>query len=86
VAALGFRGSLPNWQVFLAKQAARIRLGLGLAIVHRLVALHGGTVTAHSPGLGKGCEFRVRIPLAPYQPPFDAATRMPVAALPARSL
>jgi CheY-like chemotaxis protein/anti-sigma regulatory factor (Ser/Thr protein kinase) len=37
-------------------------LGLGLAIVQHLVELHGGTVSAHSPGEGKGTTFRVRLP------------------------
>jgi len=37
-------------------------LGLGLAIVRSLVALHGGTVTAHSAGLGRGSEFVVELP------------------------
>jgi signal transduction histidine kinase len=54
-------------------------LGLGLAIVHRLVVLHGGTVTAQSAGLGRGSEFRIRLPLAPYQPPFDPPVRRPPA-------
>jgi signal transduction histidine kinase/DNA-binding response OmpR family regulator len=40
-------------------------LGLGLAIVRSLVHLHGGTVSAHSPGLGHGAEFVVQLPLAP---------------------
>ena len=39
-------------------------LGLGLAIVRSLVALHGGTVTAHSKGEGQGSEFVVQLPLA----------------------
>ena len=37
-------------------------LGLGLAIVHMLVELHGGVVTAHSDGVGKGSTFVVRLP------------------------
>lgn len=37
-------------------------LGLGLAIVHDLVAAHGGRVEAHSAGDGKGSEFIVTLP------------------------
>ena len=39
-------------------------LGVGLALVHSLVKMHGGEVQAHSAGLGKGSEFVVRLPLA----------------------
>ena len=38
-------------------------LGLGLAIVRNLVALHGGRVSARSDGLGKGSDFVVELPL-----------------------
>ncbi|HEV7906263.1 MAG TPA: ATP-binding protein [Pyrinomonadaceae bacterium] len=38
-------------------------LGLGLAIVRRLIELHGGTVEAESAGEGHGATFRIRLPL-----------------------
>ncbi len=37
-------------------------LGLGLAIVSKMVALHGGTVSARSEGPGHGSEFEVELP------------------------
>ncbi len=42
-------------------------LGLGLAIVKHLVELHGGTVTAASPGPKLGSSFHVRLPLSAVQ-------------------
>jgi signal transduction histidine kinase/CheY-like chemotaxis protein len=40
-------------------------LGLGLSIARTMVALHGGTITAHSDGPGQGSAFVVRLPAAP---------------------
>jgi two-component system CheB/CheR fusion protein len=37
-------------------------IGVGLAMVRQIVELHGGTVQAKSPGLGKGAEFSLRLP------------------------
>jgi signal transduction histidine kinase/ActR/RegA family two-component response regulator len=40
-------------------------LGLGLTVVRHLVEMHGGSVFAHSDGLGRGSEFVVRLPILP---------------------
>jgi signal transduction histidine kinase len=37
-------------------------LGIGLALVRKLVEMHNGTVTAHSDGVGCGSEFVIRLP------------------------
>ncbi|MDK6079600.1 ATP-binding protein [Massilia varians] len=54
-------------------------LGIGLALVKSLVALHGGRVAAFSDGPNKGSEFVIRLPLLsgaeaqePQQPPDQA--------------
>jgi CheY-like chemotaxis protein len=39
-------------------------LGLGLSLVNDLVKLHGGSVEAHSDGVGRGSRFVVRLPLS----------------------
>jgi two-component system, chemotaxis family, CheB/CheR fusion protein len=39
-------------------------LGLGLAVVRKVLDLHGGRIDAYSDGLGKGSEFVIRLPLA----------------------
>jgi len=40
------------------------RLGMGLAIVRRLVELHGGSIDVESPAPHRGAVFRIRLPAA----------------------
>ena len=51
-------------------------LGIGLSLVKGLVELHGGSVTAHSAGPGKGSEFVVTLPCIPQ----DAGLAQPALA------
>jgi PAS domain S-box-containing protein len=51
-------------QVDAQSERAQGGLGIGLALVKQLVAMHGGEVQAHSDGPGQGSEFTVRLPLA----------------------
>jgi CheY-like chemotaxis protein len=40
-------------------------LGVGLTLVRALLRLHGGTVTARSPGIGHGSQFEIRLLFVP---------------------
>jgi PAS domain S-box-containing protein len=50
-------------------------LGIGLAVAKRLVEMHGGEISAESPGLGQGSTFTIRLPKVdgPPQRSADAA-------------
>jgi PAS domain S-box-containing protein len=58
-------------------------LGIGLTLVRSLVQMHGGTVEAHSAGLGKGSEFVVRLPLLVGKTTSDASAPGGADAIPA---
>jgi PAS domain S-box-containing protein len=51
-------------QVGASLERSQGGLGIGLTLVRKLVEMHGGTVTAESPGAGQGSTFTVRLPLA----------------------
>ena len=51
-------------QVDTSLERSRDGLGIGLTLVKTLVELHGGTVSAHSEGVGRGSEFAIRLPVA----------------------
>ncbi len=64
-------------------------LGIGLALVRRLVEMHGGTVEAHSDGLGRGSEFLVRLPILvqpTHEQPLASGDNEKVAAAPKRRI
>ena len=44
-------------------------LGLALPVAHRLVELHGGSISAASEGSGRGATFTVRLPLSGAEEP-----------------
>jgi PAS domain S-box-containing protein len=52
-------------------------LGLGLSIVKHLMELHGGTVSADSPGEGKGATFRIALPAGSQTPSAAAVPAAP---------
>jgi signal transduction histidine kinase len=64
----------PFTQEDRAAERAQGGLGIGLALVRKLVQLHHGTVEAHSDGPGKGSEFTIRLPLADPPAKSDSCT------------
>lgn len=66
-------------QVDTSLERAQGGLGIGLTLVRRLVQMHGGSVTAHSDGQGRGSCFEVILPVSrgqlPGRPDGDAVGR-----------
>jgi len=52
----------PFWQVERTLDHSQGGLGIGLALVRKLVEMHGGRASAYSAGLGRGSEFVVCLP------------------------
>jgi len=66
-------------QVEQAPGHVKTGLGIGLALVRQLAELHGGSVTAHSDGVGRGSRFVIRLPIVTNPPlyPQQTAPRTP---------
>src|SRR5690606_26447476 len=64
-------------QVDASLQRSAAGLGIGLSLVRALAEMHGGSVEATSPGLGRGSEFIVRLPTDPDPPPASPSAPAP---------
>jgi CheY-like chemotaxis protein len=89
---VGIRPDMINsvFELFVQEEPTSDRaaggLGLGLTLVRSLVSLHGGRVTAHSEGRGKGSTFTVRLPVPTQGSETPAAQSVRRAAAPAKDL
>jgi two-component system, sensor histidine kinase len=61
-------------------------LGIGLTIARRLVELHGGSVSASSPGPNRGATFVVRLPLTGVDMASAASLPVPTTEVPSRRI
>lgn len=52
-------------------------LGLGLAIARHFVEMHGGTISASSPGQGEGARFHIKLPIMAVLPDATSSNREP---------
>lgn len=58
--------------------AAREGPGIGLTLVQKLVTLHGGRISAESPGKNLGSTFIVELPVEPWQNWHPSSGKTPV--------
>jgi PAS domain S-box-containing protein len=63
------------YQADRSLERAQSGLGVGLALVRRLLEAHGGRVEARSEGVGKGSEFIVRLPVLAAPPTVAAVSQ-----------
>jgi CheY-like chemotaxis protein len=64
-------------QVKAAQDRSEGGLGIGLALAQGLVQLHGGTLEVRSEGLGKGCDFTVKLPRRTLNDAEQASAAVP---------
>jgi len=63
----------PYTQAPQDRQAFPEGLGLGLSVARRMVHLHGGTIAAHSDGIGCGTTLLLELPTCAERPPAALA-------------
>ncbi len=61
------------FEPFFTRRKVGKGTGLGLSITHNIVSQHQGSITASSPGEGRGATFTVRLPVRPAEE--SSATR-----------
>jgi signal transduction histidine kinase len=64
-------------QVESALSRSRGGLGIGLSLTQRLVQMHGGSIKAHSEGVGRGSRFQVQLPLSSAELTVPRAPEVP---------
>lgn len=69
-------------QVDRSLEKSRGGLGIGLTLVQRLVSLHGGQITAHSEGAGKGSTFLITLPILETKTPSEEQRLEETSAIP----
>ena len=70
-------------QVQPGDRTSEAGMGIGLTLARTLVELHGGTLVAHSSGLGRGSEFVMRLPRCGELAQAAAAIPVPASPKPA---
>jgi len=67
----------PFVQSDTAREQSNGGMGIGLTLVRNLVRLHGGRITAHSEGAGRGSVFEVRLPRTEHPPSESEESEAP---------